>query len=127
MNDQTKIASLELQVAAGKALIADYATRAQQAEQAANRAISQAQRGWTDDQVRLFASLITEHMDRRAQERAIHQQAILQTIVIALTQALNADAETQKTMLQTIVRETTTAVQHIADIQQKEKRSDTSK
>lgn len=127
MNDQTKIASLELQVAASKSLIADYAVRAQQAEQAASQAIAQAQRGWTDAQVKLFATLIAEHMDRRAQERAIHQQAILQATILALTQALNADTETQQKMLQTIIRETTTAIQHISNIEKGEKRRDTSK
>jgi hypothetical protein len=127
MNDSAKIASLELQVAANKALVSDYAVRAQQAEQAANRAIATTQRQWTDAQVKAFAALITEHMERRAQERAIHQQAILQATLLALNEALKADAETQKAMLQTIVRETTTAVQHISNIEKKEKRPDTSK
>jgi hypothetical protein len=103
-------ASLELSLAAMKSLVSDYALRARQAEELASRALLTAM---TDTQVNDFANMVAGHMDARARERSIQQQALLQATVVALGAALNAEGEQQKTMLANMLRDLTSAVQHL--------------
>jgi hypothetical protein len=114
-------ASLELSLTAHKSLLSDYVIRAQQAEAAASRAISHAQASWTDEQIRLFASLIGEQMQIRATERAVQQQAVIQATLVSLNAALQAEPEQQKEILTTMARELTRSVQHLSALEMQEK------
>lgn len=103
-------ASLELSLAATKSLVSDYSLRMRQAEEVASRAILGQM---TDEQIEVFARLVGAHMEVRAVERSVHQQAILQATTIALNAALQASQEEQKEMLTAMLRDLTSAVQHL--------------
>jgi hypothetical protein len=103
-------ASLELSLAATKSLLSDYSLRMRQAEEVASRAVLGPM---TDQQIEAFGHLVASHMDVRAVERSVQQQAILQATTIALNAALQAGPEEQKEMLTAMLRDLTSAVQHL--------------
>jgi hypothetical protein len=113
------VATLEFQLIANKALLSDYALRTRQAEQMTGHLIAEAHKAWDEHRIKQFADLIAKQMDQRVTERAVQQQAILQATLIALTSALKADGEERQKMLTTMLRELTTAVQHLDKIAEK--------
>jgi hypothetical protein len=110
--------SLNLQIASLKAMISDLSLRAKQAEQTAGHLMRQAHHEkWTDAQVQAFAGIVAKHIDARAQERSVQQQAVLQTTSIALNAALKETDDRKKArMLVNILRELSTSVQHLEKI-----------
>jgi hypothetical protein len=112
------IESLNLQIASLKSMLSDLSLRARQAEQTAGHLMAQAHHEkWTDLQVQTFAGIVAKHIDARAQERSVQQQAVLQTTSIALNAALKETDDRKKSrMLVNIVRELSTSVQHLEKI-----------
>jgi signal recognition particle GTPase len=82
-------ANLQLSITALKSLISEYAMRATQSEQLCNTLLNEKM----DDLAMqaIVQSLISEHSENRSKERAVHQQAVLQSLLIALTQLKNVD------------------------------------
>jgi hypothetical protein len=112
VRNENREATLELTLAATKALVSDWALRAKQAEQAVGMLSAAATSTWTDEQMKAFAALIGQHMDQRARERSVHQQAVLQATALALTHAIKAEGEEQQQMLRDALRDVTTAITH---------------
>jgi hypothetical protein len=84
-------ASLELSLQAHKGLLAEYSQRTQQAEQA----VSLMMREKMDaDGIEKFATLVAAHLESRANQLAVHQQALLQTTLVALNSAAPLDDAT---------------------------------
>jgi hypothetical protein len=112
------IESLNLQVASLKAMISDLSLRARQAEQTAGHLMAQAHHEkWTDAQIQAFSGIVAKHIDARAQERSVQQQAVLQATSLALNAALKETDEVKKSkMLVNILRELSTSVQHLEKI-----------
>lgn len=82
-------ANLQLSITALKSLISEYAMRATQAEQLCNTLLNEK---ISDSAMQtIVQSLISEHSENRGKERAVHQQAVLQSLLIALTQLKNVD------------------------------------
>lgn len=81
---------LELSVTALKSLLADYALRAKQAEETAGLLMAKT----LDDVGRMHLfQLLQQHIEARAHDRAVHQQAVIQTTCLALATALSQDDE----------------------------------
>jgi hypothetical protein len=112
------IESLNLQIASLKSLVSDLSLRAKQAEQTAGHLMRQAHHEkWTDVQVQAFAGIVAKHIDARAHERSVQQQAVLQTTALALNAALQEKDNNKKSrMLVNILRELSTSVQHLEKI-----------
>lgn len=104
-------ASLELSLSAVKSLVSDYAMRARHAEEAAQRL--QGTTEWTEEQIKSFGQMVATHMDQRSLERSVQQQAIIQATVVALGLALQAEADERQGMLTNMLRDLTSAVQHM--------------
>ncbi len=105
-----QVASLELSVAAFKSLISDYSVRAKQAEQMVGRLMGDK---LTDEQVQALAVLVGQHMDVKATERAVQQQALLQSTLIVLNAALQGDDESLRSLVNKAVRDLTMALSHM--------------
>lgn len=112
------IETLSLQVASLKAMISDLSLRARQAEQTAGHLMAQAHHEkWTDAQIQAFGAIVAKHIDARAQERSVQQQAVLQTTAFALNAAMKETDQNKKSrMIVNIVRELSTSVQHLEKI-----------
>lgn len=95
-----KEASLELSLAAMQSLNAEYLMRARQAEEFAAAASSNV------DMTQLV-SLIQQHMQQRVTDRVVHQQAVLQTTLVALNTALKEDDLTLRSSVNKVVEEIT--------------------
>jgi hypothetical protein len=103
-------ASLEMSLNATKSLLSDYALRTKQAEET----VALLMREKLDvETVTKLAQLVTTHMDVRSKERAVHQQAILQTTLIALSSGLAGDEETLRTSVNNIIKSITAALGHM--------------
>jgi hypothetical protein len=105
-----KEASLELSLAATKSLISNYAMRARHAEETASRLMSER---LSTDQVQQLGSVIAAQMEQRANERAVQQQALLQSTLIVLNSALQGDEESLRTLVNTTVQQLTMALSHM--------------
>jgi hypothetical protein len=101
--------SLELSLAATKALVSDYALRTRQAEEAFHRLV----RGLEKSDLTEFEATLGRHINIRAHERTVHQQAILQATLIALGAALKAEPEERDQILHQMFKDLTLSVQHI--------------
>jgi signal recognition particle GTPase len=82
-------ANLQLSITALKSLISEYAMRATQSEQLCNTLLNEKMGDLAMQTI--VQSLISEHSENRGKERAVHQQAVLQSLLIALTQLKNVD------------------------------------
>jgi signal recognition particle GTPase len=82
-------ANLQLSITALKSLISEYAMRATQSEQLCNTLLNEKMGDLAMQAI--VQSLISEHSENRGKERAVHQQAVLQSLLIALTQLKNVD------------------------------------
>ncbi len=105
-----RTASLELSLAATKSLVSDYSLRARQAEEAFARLVH----GLDKQNLFEFEAAIGRHVNVRAHERAVHQQAILQATLVAIGAALEADEESRKQILQQVFKDLTISVQHLS-------------
>ena len=105
-----KVVSLELSLAATKSLLSDYALRTRQAEQTAARLMADR---LTDEQVKQLGEMIATQMDQRATERAVQQQALLQSTLIVLNSALQGDEETLRGLVNKVVEQTTMALSYM--------------
>jgi hypothetical protein len=93
------IDQLNMQVTSLKSLVSEYASRANQAEQLASKLMQGI------DQVKAveIGGMISRHMDIRSKERAIHQQAVLQATLMALTSTLNMECAEARTVVNTVI------------------------
>lgn len=76
--------SMNLVITAQKSLLSDYSLRTRQAEEMTNQLLQD--RIPTDVMLSLVTSLMNRQSDIRAVERAVQQQAILQALVLNLSQ-----------------------------------------
>jgi hypothetical protein len=105
-----QVASLELSLQATKSLLSDYALRTRQAEQMASALMSER---LTGEQVTQLGQLIASHMDQRSTERAVQQQALLQSTLIVLNSALQGDEQTLRTLVNKVVEQATAALSYM--------------
>ena len=104
-----RTASLELSLTATKALVSDYSLRARQAEEAFALLI----RSLDQKDLTAFEAVIAKHINVRAHERTVQQQAILQATLVALGAALNAGPEDRDHILRQVFKDLTISVQHL--------------
>lgn len=100
-------ASLELSLNAHKSLVADYAQRAKQAEAAAAMLMRQKMDA---DGIAMFAQLVAQHMEERGKTLAVHQQALLQTTLVALDSTADADEASLREVVNNVRKAITTAI-----------------
>lgn len=108
-----KIASLNMTLSSTKASLSDYILRAKQAEDA----VQAASLHWDMDRV---GEMISKHMDQRASEKAVQQQALIQTTLVSLGTALVEDDETLRTVVNNVVQGLNKALGYMHDIASKE-------
>lgn len=101
---------LEMSLNAAKSLLSDYAMRARQAEAATQLLITQKMDA---DGIARFATLVGSHMDLRSKERAVHQQALLQNVLAALSLVGGADEATLRSTVNNTVKQITIALGHM--------------
>ncbi len=100
-------ASLELSLQAFKSLVADYAQRAKHAEATAATLMREKMDA---DGIEMLAKLIGAQMEQRATSMAVHQQALIQTTLIALTTASREDDATLRDAVNNVQKALTTAL-----------------
>lgn len=101
---QRTIASLNMSLAALKSLLSDYVVRAKSAEDA-SAVLMQDKLG--PELLKDLAALIENQLGVRASERAVHQQAILQTTVVALNDALSHEQDKLRAEVELVIKELT--------------------
>lgn len=102
---QSRETALQLSIDALKSMVADYALRTKQAEELAGRLLMDA-----DEKLKAtIGEVITHQMSLRANDRAVHLQAVLNTSCLALNAALKIEGEEQRTMLIQILKDMTLA------------------
>jgi hypothetical protein len=111
--DRMAIASLELRVTSLVSALSDASIRARQAEEMCGLM----QSNWDMQQV---VELIVRHMDQRATERAVQQQSLIQTTIVALNQALAGSDSELKEIVNTVVKELTMATSTLHELLTKE-------
>lgn len=115
-----KVASLELSLAATKSLLSDYALRTRQAEQTAALLMGEK---LTDEQVKQLGQMIAGQMEQKATERAVQQQALIQSTLIVLNSALQGDEETLRGLVNEVVKQVTSALSYMNGTGQVNKRN----
>lgn len=115
-----KVASLELSLAATKSLLSDYALRTRQAEQTAALLMGEK---LTDEQVKQLGQMIAGQMEQKATERAVQQQALIQSTLIVLNSALQGDEETLRGLVNKVVEQVTMALSYMNGTGQVNKRN----
>lgn len=109
-----KIASLQMTSSAHQNSMSEMALRAHQAEEM----LALMSHDWDMEKV---AELIHKHFDQRGMERAVQQQAIIQTTLVSLNTALGTgDPETLKEAVNIVVKGLTQALGTMHDITTKE-------
>src|SRR4051812_37140951 len=98
------IESLNMALTALKSLLSEYAIRAQHAEQAAGVLMRDK---LPDEKLRELAALVSEQIDVRSKERAVHQQAVMQATLVALTHACKLDDAAMRHEVNNVVVELT--------------------
>lgn len=83
-------ANLQLSIVALKSLLSEYALRTKQSEQMCSMLLTE--KISPEVLMNTVTLLMTEHSENRSLERAVHQQAVLQSLVIALTQLNNSES-----------------------------------
>lgn len=104
--DNQRVESLHATITALKSLVSEYALRANQAEQLSSKLMGDL------DQIKAheIAAMIISHMDVRSKERAVHQQALIQATLVALTSTIHQDDSTLRGVVNTVIGSLTTAL-----------------
>jgi hypothetical protein len=111
--DKQKIAMLSVTLSSLQSNLSEYALRARQAEEMVGLLSS----SWDHAQI---GALLGKHMDQRSNERAIHQQDIIQTTIVALNAALKCDDEGLREIVNKVAKELTTATMNLNEFLTKE-------
>ncbi len=104
--DTQRTESLHATITALKSLVSEYSLRANQAEQLSSKLMGDL------DQVKAHevAAMIISHMEVRSKERSVHQQALIQATLVALTSTIKQDEKTLRGVVNTVVGSLTTAL-----------------
>ena len=114
--DKQKVAMLSMKLASLQSNLSEYAQRARQAEEM----VGLLSANWDHDKVGM---ILAKHIEERAQERAIHQQNLIQTTITALTSALKSDDYDQmRQIVNTVAKELTTATMNLHQLLIKEEK-----
>jgi len=107
--DQMRIASLEVTMASLQSTLSDYALRARQAEEL----VALHSQNWDMESI---SQTVIRHVDQRAEERAVHQQSLIQATILALTTALKGDEQELRQLVNTVVQELTKATMNMHEL-----------
>lgn len=111
----SKLASLELTLNAYKSLIADYATRAQQAENMASFLLKE------KVEPQELGFIIGQQLQQRSNEKAVQQQALLQATLIALhAGAQSGNDVTLREVVNNVIRDLSMSLSYMIDGGQKQ-------
>lgn len=102
--------SLNMSLSTLKSLLSDYALRASQAEAITGRLLSEK---LSPEQFREVLKTMSEQMSVRANERSVHQQALIQATLLSLESALRGDEPTLRATVQEITKQLITAQSHM--------------
>lgn len=113
-----KVASLEMTLASLKATLSEAHARARHAEEM----VALMQSNWDMQQV---ADVIKKHINQRAEERAIHQQALIQATIVSLNTALHSKEPIMNETVNTVLKGLTQALgtMHEINVKQKSKQN----
>jgi hypothetical protein len=104
------IESLNMSISVLKSLLSDYALRANQAEAITGRLMSDK---LDDQQFKALLHAMSEQMDVRSKERAVHQQALIQATIISLEAASKEDEAKFRASVVEVVKQLVTAQSHM--------------
>jgi hypothetical protein len=102
--------SLNMSLSTLKSLLSDYALRASQAEAITGRLLSEK---LSPEQFREVLKTMSEQMGVRANERSVHQQALIQATLLSLESALRGDEPTLREAVREVTKQLTTAQSHM--------------
>lgn len=114
MHTLNSVESLNMSLAAMKAVSSEYLQRAQHAEQSAGILM---QEKLPQELLRQLMLAVIEQMNQRGKERAVQQQAVLQATLIALTAATKRDDATMRQEVEHVIKELTRALSVMNDTQ----------
>jgi len=103
--------SLNMSLTVLKSLLSDAAMRANQAEAIVGKLMAEK---LTPEQFQSLARTISEQMEIRSKERAVHQQALIQATIISLEAASQCrDEATLRTTVNSVTKQLTMAQSHM--------------
>lgn len=102
--------SLNMSLSTLKSLLSDYALRATQAEAITGKLLSEK---LSTEQFVSLARTMSEQMNVRAKERAVHQQALIQSTIISLEAAARGDEQMLRATVNEVTKHLTMAQSHM--------------
>jgi len=102
--------SLNMSLTVLKSLLSDAAMRANQAEALVGKLMAEK---LSPEQFQALAKTVSEQMEVRSKERAVHQQALIQATIISLESASRGDEANLKSTVNSVTKQLTMAQSHM--------------